>query len=166
MMQERTPRSDLLLQPNHGQIDKQLDAGIRWFDLRVRENDNGHQACSGNQHAGHTWDIYHGSTDLDLTFDQVLVWMNSFLSNNPTEAIICWIQTSEPGVNPEFSEVLDQYVTTNARIFLSNLRTCFRPISYQVFKARSICSTMFAATVLHSVSIGRTFLLSESGFPR
>ena len=67
-------------------IKEQLEAGIRVFDVRVRKV----------KREGR-WDIYHGSTDLELTFEQVMTWMNDFLDNNVNEAIILRIQPAVAG---------------------------------------------------------------------
>lgn len=89
-------------------IKEQLQGGIRYFDIRVREN----EGSTG-------WDIYHGSVDLELTFDQVLTWMKDFLAlpENSGEVIICWIQTAEPGVNPNYGTIRNSYISNNAQIY-------------------------------------------------
>ena len=54
---------------------EQLDAGIRYFDVRCRDFDN-------------QFLIYHGSIDQNQTFDDVLAAMYAFLEAHPQEALI------------------------------------------------------------------------------
>ena len=89
-------------------IQSQLEAGIRYFDIRVREED-------GDQ----IWHIYHGMADFNLTFDEVLADMNTFLDKpeNNKEILIIRIQTAESGVNPNYGSTLQYYKANNPRIY-------------------------------------------------
>ena len=60
-------------------IDKQLSAGVRMFDLRLRRDANKSYA-------------YHGVVGLDQSGQQVIGKLNSFLSSNPSEAILVSIK--------------------------------------------------------------------------
>ena len=65
---------------------EQLRGGIRYFDIRVREND-----------AGTGWEVYHGSYCLELTFDEIYDDIELFLSGpgNEKETVIMSIQKED-----------------------------------------------------------------------
>jgi len=63
-------------------IDEQLDAGIRFFDIRLR-------------HKQDTFDIHHGAFYLNRNIDQVMADFAAFLKKNPGEVIIMSYQIAE-----------------------------------------------------------------------
>src|SRR3954471_12390805 len=58
---------------------EQLDAGIRYFDVRCRNFDD-------------QFLIYHGSIDQDQTFDDVVGTMVGFLAAHPSETLVVSIK--------------------------------------------------------------------------
>lgn len=66
-------------------LDQQLNFGIRYLDIRCR-------------HIEDRFDIHHGSTYQNLTFDQVLSTIKDFLRRNPSEVLIMRLK-------PEFETV-------------------------------------------------------------
>jgi len=60
-------------------IAEQLEAGVRYFDIRCRHVDDGFL-------------IYHGAIDQNQTFDDVLATMYAFLDAHPAEMIAVSIQ--------------------------------------------------------------------------
>ena len=63
-------------------IDEQLDAGIRFFDIRLR-------------HKKDTFDIHHGIFYLNRNIDQVMADFAAFLKKNPKEVIIMSYQKAQ-----------------------------------------------------------------------
>ena len=72
-------------------IAKQLEMGIRAFDLRPTVN-MGLKREDGNilhsYVATGLGNIYHGILDTDVSMDQVFTWFNEYLTNNPSEFVI------------------------------------------------------------------------------
>ena len=58
---------------------EQLEAGVRYFDIRCRHLDN-------------MFGIFHGPLDEQQTFDDVLATMSTFLDAHPTETVIMSIK--------------------------------------------------------------------------
>ena len=88
----------------------QLDAGIRYFDVRCRNfNDQ--------------FLIYHGSIDQSQTFDDVLAAMYAFLDAHPHETLIVSIkeELAAQGATLTFEQLFQQYAAKDpARWFLDN----------------------------------------------
>jgi len=76
-------------------IDDQLNAGLRFFDLRVVVKEN-------------TLKIYHGCVNQKITLDEILVSFTNFLKENPTEGIFMAI-VKEYGFDNTDEEVLNTY---------------------------------------------------------
>ena len=76
-------------------IDDQLNAGLRFFDLRVVVKDN-------------TLKIYHGCVNQKITLDEILLSFTNFLKENPTEGIFMAI-VKEYGFDNTDDEVLNTY---------------------------------------------------------
>ena len=76
-------------------IDDQLNAGLRFFDLRVVVKDN-------------TLKIYHGCVNQKITLDEILLIFTNFLKENPTEGIFMAI-VKEYGFDNTDDEVLNTY---------------------------------------------------------
>ena len=89
---------------------EQLDAGIRYFDVRCRNFDD-------------QFLIYHGSIDQDQTFDDVLAAMYAFLDAHPHEALIVSVkeELAAQGGTLTFEQLFQQYATRDpARWYLDN----------------------------------------------
>jgi hypothetical protein len=104
-------------------IKQQLEAGIRFFDIRIRQNDN-----------NNAWDVYH-TYDLELTFDQVLSQMEAFLGKpeNFYEGIIMNLQ--KDGDDDDHGKYDDIWDTYSARLF--------RPTTYTTPKMSEIRQKIF-----------------------
>ena len=76
-------------------IDDQLNAGLRFFDLRVVVKDN-------------TLKIYHGCVNQKITLDEILLSFTNFLKENPSEGIFMAI-VKEYGFDNTDDEVLNTY---------------------------------------------------------
>ena len=76
-------------------LDDQLNAGLRFFDLRVVVKDN-------------TLKIYHGCVNQKITLDEILLIFTNFLKENPTEGIFMAI-VKEYGFDNTDEEVLNTY---------------------------------------------------------
>ena len=98
-------------------IAEQLKMGIRYFDIRVRENESG------------KWNIQHGSFFMSLTFDQVLAQMNNFLEAHPSEGIIMSVQREAPDDNPKYLSILTDYMESDLGRRLSHPNPSF-PFGY------------------------------------
>ena len=84
-------------------IAEQLEAGVRFFDIRLRR-------VNGELH------VYHGYVDQKLTFDQVLSACYSFLEENPTETLIVCIKEEydATGTNGAFEAMVAAKINENA----------------------------------------------------
>lgn len=87
-------------------IQEQLEAGIRWFDIRIKDNEKGDD-----------WDIYHGNADLELSFQQVVNWVNSFLTANPTEFVVLHMQSANQGDIPQYHDISSDYFARYSALF-------------------------------------------------
>ena len=76
-------------------IDDQLNAGLRFFDLRVVVKDN-------------TLKIYHGCVNQKITLDEILLSFTNFLKENPSEGIFMAI-VKEYGFDNTDDEVFNTY---------------------------------------------------------
>lgn len=97
----------------------QLDAGMRFLDLRAHPS-------------GDTFKVYHGSFYMDVTFDEVMSDIEAFLAAHPKEGII--IQLQEEGKDTgaaDFQTIWNSYISrygisvlrpTNDAITLKDLR--------------------------------------------
>ena len=83
-------------------IPQQLDAGIRFLDIRCRHIDN-------------AFAIHHGSVYQNLNFQDVLNACKSFLNSHPGETIImCVKEEHTPSNNTRsFEQTFDSYVAAN-----------------------------------------------------
>lgn len=78
---------------------EQLDAGVRYFDVRCRNFSD-------------QFLIYHGSIDQDQTFDDVVATMYAFLAAHPAETIVISIkeELAAQGATLAFEQVFMNYV--------------------------------------------------------
>ncbi|MBB5350898.1 1-phosphatidylinositol phosphodiesterase [Haloferula luteola] len=60
-------------------ISQQLEAGVRFLDVRCR-------------HVGDAFQVYHGSIDQKLSFDEVWASVAGFLDHHPTETVVMSVQ--------------------------------------------------------------------------
>jgi 1-phosphatidylinositol phosphodiesterase len=88
-------------------IGEQLDAGIRYLDIRCR-------------HVKDSFEIYHGVADQHLRFDEVLAACLGFLKTNPTECIIMSVKEEyNPANNTRaFEQTFDSYVAKHPNEWL------------------------------------------------
>jgi 1-phosphatidylinositol phosphodiesterase len=89
---------------------EQLDAGIRYFDVRCRNFDD-------------QFLIYHGSIDQSQTFDDVLAAMYAFLDAHPHETLIVSVkeELAAQGGTLTFEQLFDQYAARDpARWYLDD----------------------------------------------
>ena len=80
-------------------IAEQLDAGVRYFDIRCR-------------HVGDQFLIYHGAVDQNQTYDEVLATMFAFLDAHPRETILASVkEESLPIQNTRsFEDTFNAYI--------------------------------------------------------
>jgi 1-phosphatidylinositol phosphodiesterase len=85
-------------------IADQLAAGVRYFDIRVKNLSN-------------KFEVYHLSVDQQLTFDSVVQTISTFLAANPSEAIIMCVKEENPdpqtGSTNTFEQTFDSYTAQN-----------------------------------------------------
>ncbi|HET9987768.1 MAG TPA: phosphatidylinositol-specific phospholipase C [Kofleriaceae bacterium] len=89
---------------------EQLDAGVRYFDVRCRNFDD-------------QFLIYHGSIDQDQTFDDVLAAMYAFLDAHPHEVLIVSVkeELAPQGATLTFEQLFAQYAARDpARWYLAD----------------------------------------------
>ncbi|WP_445721928.1 phosphatidylinositol-specific phospholipase C domain-containing protein [Flavobacterium sp.] len=85
-------------------INEQLNAGVRFLDIRCR-------------YFNGDFSIHHGPIYLNLNFQQVLDMCKTFLRNNPTETIIMSVK-QEQSNDRYFPIRFQQYVSANPGLFL------------------------------------------------
>jgi 1-phosphatidylinositol phosphodiesterase len=87
-------------------IDEQLNAGVRYLDIRCR-------------HLNNAFEIHHGSVYQKINFTNVLASCTNFLNNNPTETIIMAVKEeyNASGNNRSFEATFDSYVQQNPNIW-------------------------------------------------
>jgi len=84
-------------------ITEQLNAGVRFLDIRCRHVDN-------------SFTIHHGSVYQNLNFTDVLNMVYGFLNSNPTESVLMSVKEEhDPSNNTRsFEATFDSYVAANA----------------------------------------------------
>ncbi len=87
-------------------IAEQLDAGVRYLDIRCR-------------HFEDAFLIYHGSIDQNQSYDEVLATLTTFLAEHPTETIIASVkEESLPQNNTRtFAQTFDSYLDQNPNLW-------------------------------------------------
>lgn len=87
-------------------ISDQLEAGIRYLDIRCRNYED-------------AFVIHHGSVYQHLNFDDVLTACRNFLSENPTETIIMSVKEEYDayGNSKSFETVFLEYMNTYSNLF-------------------------------------------------
>lgn len=88
-------------------IAQQLEAGIRFFDLRLMQKES-------------TLHFYHGPVNQYQTFDEALAVITQFLTDNPSEAVIMRVKEERKPMNPttHFSNLMLDHVKENINFFL------------------------------------------------
>ncbi len=83
-------------------IAEQLNAGVRYFDIRLKR-ENG------------VLKVYHGTVDQKLTFEEVTTAFYEFLQANPSEALIVCIkeETEASGTNDNFDVMVKKHIDKN-----------------------------------------------------
>ena len=113
-----THNSAALLEPLPGTakcqsltIEEQLNAGIRFLDIRCRHQNSG-------------FSLHHGFVDQKQTFAQLQQTLADFLTQNPSEAIVVSIQeTSKPDNNSRsFAETFLSYQAKKPKLWLYKTR--------------------------------------------
>ncbi|UTZ38624.1 phosphatidylinositol-specific phospholipase C [Vibrio campbellii] len=86
-------------------IDQQLDAGIRFLDIRLR-------------HIGNAFAIHHGPFYQRQMFGDILLVVKSFLENNPTEFVFIRVKEEYSAKNNSetFEDTFNRYVNSNSNI--------------------------------------------------
>lgn len=81
-------------------IEQQLQAGIRFLDIRLRIKKDG------------TLALYHGPTYLKATFDEILGDVKKFLIKHPSEFVFMRVKESHPSENKKliFTDMFSPYV--------------------------------------------------------
>ncbi|SFW22894.1 phosphatidylinositol-specific phospholipase C [Chitinophaga sancti] len=89
-------------------IADQLEAGIRYLDIRCRHIDN-------------AFAIHHGAIYQNLNFDDVLTACKTFLSNHPKEVIVMCVKEEYDASNNTrtFEQTFDTYVSKYGNISLT-----------------------------------------------
>jgi 1-phosphatidylinositol phosphodiesterase len=87
-------------------IAEQLEAGVRFLDIRCR-------------HIGNAFAIHHGSVYQNLNFNDVLLACNTFLSSHPGEVIVMCVKEEydASGNTRTFEQTFDTYVQQYANIW-------------------------------------------------
>lgn len=87
-------------------LEKQLDAGIRFLDLRLMQK-------------GSTLHFYHGSISQDQTFNEALDVIIQFLKDNPSEMVIIRIKEENKPEKPTetFADLIYGHVKQNIDFF-------------------------------------------------
>ena len=91
-------------------ISEQLNAGVRYLDIRCRHIDN-------------MFTIHHGQVYQNINFDDVLNAVNSFLDENPSESVMMSVKEEYDSENTtrSFEATFDSYVASNpSRWYLGN----------------------------------------------
>jgi len=83
-------------------ITRQLEAGVRFLDIRCR-------------HQNDLFNIYHGPVDQGATYASVLTEVSDFLRANPRETVIMSVKEegSSSGATRSFEATFDSYVSLN-----------------------------------------------------
>lgn len=83
-------------------ITRQLEAGVRFLDIRCR-------------HQNDLFNIYHGVVDQGATYASVLTEVFDFLTANPRETVIMSVKEegASSGATRSFEETFDSYVSRN-----------------------------------------------------
>ena len=83
-------------------IQQQLDAGVRYLDIRCR-------------HFEDEFLIYHGAIDQNQSYDEVLATLAAFLDAHPTETIIASVkeESMPQGNTRTFPQTFDDYLGKN-----------------------------------------------------
>lgn len=95
----------------NGSIADQLAMGVRFLDIRVR----------AMKRDGGALDIYHGSIDVGLKFEDVLDECKAFLQAHPTETIIMRMaEEHDAEGNESASTILDGIITAEHPLFFES----------------------------------------------
>jgi 1-phosphatidylinositol phosphodiesterase len=87
-------------------ITQQLEAGIRFLDIRIKHEKN-------------IFDIYHGIQYQHATFDKVLDEVTNFLKNNPSEVVLMRVSQAGKETNNtrSFSDTYKDYISKYQNFF-------------------------------------------------
>jgi len=95
-----------ILQTQTWSIEKQLNHGVRFFDIRCRHVENKFQ-------------IYHDVVDCELSFDDLIEIYRIFLSQYPSECLIMRVKEENTSENCSrfFHETFEEYLNKNLDLF-------------------------------------------------
>jgi len=87
-------------------ITQQLEAGIRFLDIRIKHEKN-------------IFEIYHGIQYQNTTFEKVLDEVTNFLKNNPSEAVLMRVSQAgnESGNTRSFADTYKSYLSRYQNFF-------------------------------------------------
>jgi 1-phosphatidylinositol phosphodiesterase len=87
-------------------IDQQLNAGVRYLDIRCR-------------HFNNVFEIHHGAVFQNINFTNVLNSCNTFLANNPSETIIMAVKEEHTSVgnNRSYEATFNSYMEQNPNLW-------------------------------------------------
>lgn len=99
---------DIIATQSHT-IMEQLNAGIRFLDIRAR-------------HIQNRFAVYHGIANQHMTFDEVLLSLQEFLKNHPSETVLVRVKQEEKAINSSqtFAQTLQNYIDEYPQLFLLN----------------------------------------------
>lgn len=99
---------------------QQLDAGIRFLDIRI-------------VHENNKFNIYHGIAFQNYDFGQVLSDVTNFLAENNSEVILMRVrqESAERNNTRSFSETFDEYFKSYGKFF-SNINNDYNPALCQI----------------------------------
>lgn len=87
---------------------EQLDSGIRFLDLRIRDGDD--------------FPIYHGSIPLQMTLSNALDQVDAFLNDNPTETVIVSIKKESNSGRKETADNLVKFLRRRSKRMFTECR--------------------------------------------
>lgn len=112
-------------------IDDQLDAGVRYLDIRGR-------------HYNNTFEIHHGVVYQKINFTDVLNSCKSFLTKNPSETVIMSLKEEHTasGNNRSYEATFDSYVQQFPELFsLGNTIPTLKSVKGKIVLLRRFAAT-------------------------
>jgi 1-phosphatidylinositol phosphodiesterase len=112
-------------------IDEQLNAGVRFLDIRCR-------------HLKDSFAIYHGSVDQKLSFDEVLKTVSAFLKEHPSETVVLSAkeESTPEGNTRSFEATFQSYLAREPGIWhLSNKLPALDEVRGKIVLFRRFSST-------------------------
>ena len=105
-------------------IDDMLTNGVRYFDLRLAENNDILDAGAGSeirvQHGDTIWGICEARDDDTLTVDTVMKWVTSFLKAHPGETVILAIRDEDGDSSDAIYNWFNKYRQEHDNIYVGD----------------------------------------------